>query len=61
MMDKAIRSGKEHRKEYRKAKAVSEHCRNHGGCEYCLNNRLHKNKIKELSASQQLNDFEKIL
>ena len=61
MMDKAIRSGKEHRKEYRKAKAVSVHCRNHGECEYCLNNRLHKYKIKELSASQQLKDFEKIL
>lgn len=61
MMDKAIRSGKEHRKEYCKAKAVSVHCRNHGGCNYCLNNRLHKYAKKELSANQQLKDFEKIL
>jgi hypothetical protein len=59
MMDKAIKSGKEHRKEYRKAKAISMQCRNHGSCIYCLNNRLHKYKIKELSTNQQLKDFKK--
>ena len=31
-LDKAIKSGKEHRKPYRKAKAVDPTCRNHGTC-----------------------------
>lgn len=37
-LDKAIKSGKEHRKPYRKAKAVDKTCRNHGGCPYCEGN-----------------------
>ena len=44
---KAIRHKKEKRKEYRKAKAISKSCRNHGGCDYCKNNRLHKYKKAE--------------
>ena len=39
---KAIKSGKEHRKLYRGAKAVDKSCRNHGSCPYCRDNRLHK-------------------
>jgi len=39
--DKAIKSGKEHRKPYTKAKAVDKTCRNHGSCEYCSGNRLY--------------------
>ena len=31
-LDKAIESGKEHRKQYRGAKRVDPSCRNHGGC-----------------------------
>ena len=34
-LDKAIRSGKEHRKPYRGNKAVDPMCCNHGGCDYC--------------------------
>lgn len=41
-LDKAIAHGKEHRKPYRGAKAVDPSCRNHGSCEYCKSNRLHK-------------------
>lgn len=41
-MDKAIASGKEHRKAYRGAKAIDAACRNHGSCEWCKGNRLHK-------------------
>ena len=41
-LDKAIAHGKEHRKPYRGAKAVDHTCRNHGSCEYCKSNRLHK-------------------
>lgn len=56
-LDKAIEHGKEKRKPYRHAKAVDERCRNHGGrrhtwqCEWCLGNRTHKNKKRELKNS----------
>lgn len=46
-LDKAITHGKEHRKPYRGAKAVDRTCRNHGSCEYCKGNRLHKFKKDE--------------
>lgn len=52
-LNKAIKSGKEKRKPYRGGKAVSEHCRNHGGrrntweCEYCKSNRAYKNKKRK--------------
>jgi len=42
--DKAINSGKEKRKPYRKGKAVDSSCRNHGGCPWCEGNRKHKHK-----------------
>lgn len=46
-LDKAIKSGKEKRKPYRKAKAVYSTCRNHGSCKWCEENRTHqKLKIK---------------
>ena len=41
-MEKAIQHGKEHRKPYRDSKSISKQCRNHGNCEYCKGNRLHK-------------------
>ena len=46
-LDKAILHHKEHRKPYRGAKAVDHTCRNHGSCEYCKSNRLHKFKKDE--------------
>lgn len=45
MLDKAIKSGKEHRKPYRGAKAIDRHCRNHGLCDYCANNRRHNKRL----------------
>lgn len=55
-LEKAIKHKKEKRKPYRGAKAVDDHCRNHGGrrhqweCDYCKQNRLHQlNKEKERS------------
>ena len=47
-MCKAIKAGKEHRKEYRGAKAVDCSCRNHGTCTYCRDNRLYKFRKAEL-------------
>ena len=46
-LEKAIKSGKEHRKNYRGAKAIDKSCRNHGSCFHCKNNRLHKFKKLE--------------
>lgn len=39
-LDKAIEHGKEHRKPYRGSKVFDVYCRNHKGCQACLNNRL---------------------
>ena len=46
-LDKAIKHGKERRKPYKGAKAVSSSCRNNGGCPYCEGNRLYKNRKNE--------------
>lgn len=42
-LDKAIASGKEHRKEYYGSKAFDCTCRNHGSCSWCMENRMYKN------------------
>ena len=50
MLDKAIKSGKEHRKEYRGAKACDKSCRNHGSDDWATANRLYRsNKLLEKS------------
>lgn len=47
-MDKAIESGKEHRKQYMKlCEQIDKTCRCHGGCKYCLSNRFHKFNIRQ--------------
>lgn len=43
-MEKAIASGKEHRKEYYGSKATDKKCRCGGSCEWCRGNRFYKNK-----------------
>lgn len=55
-LDKAILSGKEHRKQYRKSKAVDKTCRNHGACPYCKNNRLHSTKVRMLKTDLIVED-----
>lgn len=50
-LDKAIKSGKEHRKPYNFNKSVDPTCRNHGSCPWCYGNRLYKNK-KRLQKSK---------
>jgi hypothetical protein len=39
------------------AKAVSRHCRNHGGCSYCLSNRRIRWVRELLKASDKLAEF----
>lgn len=43
-MDKAIESGKEHRKEYYGSKAIDKSCRCHGSCPVCFGNRMYQYK-----------------
>lgn len=45
-LDKAIKYGKEHRKEYTGGKAFARSCRNHGTCSFCEGNRRHKFRDK---------------
>ena len=41
-LDKAIESGKEHRKSYYGSKAIDSSCKNHGSCLWCKGNRKYK-------------------
>lgn len=41
-LDKAIEHNKEHRRQYRGAKAIDKSCRNHGDCPYCQGNRTYR-------------------
>ena len=45
-LEKAIKHGKEHRKEFTGSKAISKSCQNHGGCPWCEGNRRHKFRDK---------------
>lgn len=57
-LDKAIKSGKEHRKEYRGAKACDKTCRNHGSDDWAKDNRLYRaNRLKE-KAKQDLEEMD---
>ena len=58
-LNKAIKSGKEHRKPYKGAKAVCKSCRNHGGCPWCEGNRTNKDKSKDKVAKKDIQDFDK--
>lgn len=57
-LDKAIKSGKEHRKPFYGSASFSYHCRNHNPkrgvqCNACVANRTHSNKKRELSAKNR--------
>ena len=56
-MEKAIEHGKEHRKEYRGAKAVDRTCRNHGSCMWCYYGRMHNNLKRKLSIDEQIEEY----
>ena len=61
-LHKAIKSGKEHRIEYGTkgqpyTKAIDSHCRNHGCCVWCMNNRIFKYKSKDKITKKELQEF----
>lgn len=57
MLNKAIEHGKERRKPYRGSKAFDKTCRNHGGCDWCRENRLHKFKKEEEKTLDKLKEI----
>lgn len=46
-LDKAIKHGKEKRRQYRGGKAICKSCRNHGGCPHCENGRKHRTEKRK--------------
>ena len=52
-LDKAIKHHKEYRKRYYGSEAIDPSCRCHGGCDWCLGNRLHKYRKKQLQLDQK--------
>lgn len=54
--DAAIEHKKEHRVQYRGAKAVDYTCRNHGSCPWCYGNRTYKNRKRELRSREELSE-----
>ena len=56
-LDKAIESGKEHRKKFTGAKAIDCTCRNHGTCEWCKRNRLYQAQKEQSKIDLKLKQF----
>lgn len=52
-LDKAIEHHKERRKQYTGCEAIDPSCRCHGGCDWCLGNRMYKYKKKQLQLKQK--------
>ena len=52
-LDKAIASGKERRKPYRKSKAFDRTCRCHGSCGWCQGNRQHTDVKRQQAANER--------
>lgn len=58
-LNKAIEYNKEHRKPYRGSKAIDRTCRNHGGCQWCEENRKKKYIVKEIAMDEREEEYEK--
>lgn len=56
-LEKAIEHGKEHRKPYRRAKAVDRTCRNHGDCPYCRDGRLHQIRREREKMENKMEEY----
>ena len=58
-LDKAIKSGKEHRRPYGFAKSICKSCRNHGDCPWCKANRLHSQIQIEKRTAEMIKEYMK--
>lgn len=57
-LDKSIETGKERRRSYQQSKKFDKSCRNHGSCDYCKDNRLHKFETDKLEAENKIKSWE---
>lgn len=57
-LDKAIEHNKEHRKKFRGSKSFDPHCRNHGACSWCVENRTFFDKKERERTERELKDYE---
>lgn len=55
-LDKAIMSGKEHRKPYQGSARFDGSCRHGGDCPWCIGNRTVKNKRAQASLRDDLRE-----
>ena len=55
-LDKAI-GRREKRKPYRRSKAISKECRNHGGCPYCESGRQWFDTKQRTIADEKLEEY----
>jgi hypothetical protein len=46
------------RRPYRKSRAIDRSCRCHGGCPWCMRNRMHATRVREQAAEFQVIDFD---
>lgn len=53
-LEKAIKYGKEHRKDYRDSRRFDWSCRHGGSCEHCRRNRL--SAARKLAADVKLKE-----
>jgi hypothetical protein len=59
-LEKAIKHNKEKRKQYvgkDYCKLVDPACRNHGGCPYCEENRLHKDNVSKEKQKEKIKEY----
>ena len=58
-LEKAIKHGKEKRKEYYGSQAFDHSCRPHGGCPYCENNRKFSDQVDRMKADkwEQIDEY----
>lgn len=46
------------RQLYTGGKAIDRTCRNHGGCDWCRENRLHSSKVQQEIADAKLKEYQ---
>lgn len=56
-LDKAIKHGKEKRKQYTGAKEVDATCRNHGSCLWCERCRLYQSRKEDEKTKFKLDEY----
>jgi hypothetical protein len=58
-LEKAIKHGKEKRKNYYGSQSFDHSCRPHGGCPYCENNRKFSDQVNRMKADkwEQIDEY----